>query len=117
MPRCCRFFAPAKREEDADLCRDGGMTDEQRRRSEKAAQPEGRGRFRVSGFVAYSSQDMLLASALPFRQKRSRAAWLSNARGSYMPSSASCRAQSRHPVAVPTAYFVRSFTIVSLCLE
>ena len=40
MPRCCRFFVSPRREEDAYPQR--SVTDEQRRRGEKAAQPGGR---------------------------------------------------------------------------
>src|SRR5438132_13164546 len=39
MPRCCRFFVSPRREEGAYPKR--SITDEQRRRDEKAAQPEG----------------------------------------------------------------------------
>src|SRR6266704_289073 len=40
MPRCCRFFVSPRREERAYPKR--SLTDEQRRRDEKAAQPEGK---------------------------------------------------------------------------
>src|SRR5439155_7615934 len=40
MPRCCRFFVSPTREERAYPKR--SLTDEQRRRDEKAAQPEGK---------------------------------------------------------------------------
>jgi hypothetical protein len=56
------------------------VTDEQHRRGEKAAQPGGRERLGLFGSVAHSSQfalDMLVARALPFSPKRSRAVWLS----------------------------------------
>src|SRR5436189_1142535 len=73
MPRCCRFFVSPRREEDAYPRR--SVTDEQRGRGEKAAQPGGRGRFRLSGGVAFSSQvtaaDMLVARALPSSPKSS----------------------------------------------
>jgi hypothetical protein len=78
MPRCCRFFVSPRREEGAYLRR--SVTDEQRWRGEKAAQPGGRERFELSVSVAHSSQvalDMLVARALPFSPKRSRAVWLS----------------------------------------
>src|SRR5437870_11170894 len=77
MPRCCRFFVSPRREERAYQQR--SVTDEQRRRGGKAAQPGGRGRFGLSGCVSRSSQvaaDMLVARALPSNPNRSRAAWL-----------------------------------------
>src|SRR5947207_11858658 len=80
MARCCRFFVSPRHEEDAYPSRGGGITDEQRRRGEKAAQPGGRGRFRLSGGVAFSSQvtaDMLVVRALPFSPKSSFAIFLS----------------------------------------
>ena len=83
MPRCCRFFVSPRREEGAYPQR--SVTDEQRRRGEKAAQPGGRGCFGLSGGVAHSLQvaaDMLVARALPSSPKRSRAAWLRNSTGS-----------------------------------
>ena len=83
MPRCCRFFVFPRREEGAYLSR--SVTDEQRWRGEKAAQPEGRGRFGLSGGVARSLQvaaDMLVAPALPSNPKRSRATWLRTSTGS-----------------------------------
>jgi hypothetical protein len=40
MPRCCRFFVSPRREEGAYLR--WSVTDEQRWRGEKAAQPAGR---------------------------------------------------------------------------
>jgi hypothetical protein len=70
MPRCCRFFVSPRREEGAYLRR--SVTDEQRWRGEKAAQPGGRGRFRLSGGVARSLQvaaNMLVAPALAFQPK------------------------------------------------
>jgi hypothetical protein len=83
MPRCCRFFVYPRREEGAYLQR--SVTDEQRRRGEKAAQPGGRGRFGLSGRVARFLQvatDMLVARALPSSPKRSRATWLRTSSGS-----------------------------------
>jgi hypothetical protein len=77
MPRCCRFFVAPRSEEDAYPQR--SVTDEQRRRSEKMAQPGGRARFGLSGSVARSSQvtaDMLIARALPCGPNRARAARL-----------------------------------------
>jgi len=77
MPRCCRFFVSPRREEGAYPQR--SVTDEQRRRGEKVAQPEGRARFGLSGGVARSSQvttDMLVARALPSSPKRARVARL-----------------------------------------
>jgi hypothetical protein len=77
MPRCCRFFVTPRREEDTYPQR--SVTDEQRRRGEKMAQPGGRARFGLSGSVARSSQvtaDMLVAHALPSSPNRSRAARL-----------------------------------------
>jgi hypothetical protein len=56
--------------------RSGSVTDEQRSAGKKAAQPFGRERFGAHGGVARFSQvhkDMLLAHALPFAPKRSRA--------------------------------------------
>jgi hypothetical protein len=85
MSRYCRFFASSRREEGAYPSRTGGITDEQRRRGEKAAQPRGRGRFGLSRGVARSSQvtvDMLVAHALPSNPKRSRATWLSTSTAS-----------------------------------
>jgi hypothetical protein len=79
MPRCCRFFVAPRREEDAYPSRSAGITDEQRRRGEKMAQPGGRARFGLSGSVARSSQvtaDMLIARALPSSPNRARAARL-----------------------------------------
>src|SRR6266567_4524926 len=70
MPRCCRFFVSPRREEDAYPQR--SVTDAQRRRSERAAPPGGRGRFGLSGGVASSSQvtsDMLVARAWPSQPK------------------------------------------------
>jgi len=78
IPRCCRFFVSPRREEGAYPTR--SVTDEQRRRGEKAAQPGGRERLGLSGSVAHPSQvasDMLVARALPSSPKRFRAAWLS----------------------------------------
>ena len=78
MPRCCRFFVFPRREECAYPSRDGGISDEQRREGEKAAQPGGRERLGVTGYVARSSQvaaDMLIADALPSTPSHSRAAW------------------------------------------
>jgi len=83
MPRCCRFFISPRREEGAYPQR--SVTDEQRRRGEKAAQPGGRGRFGLSVGVAHSLQvtaDMLVARALPSSPKRSRATWLHTSTGS-----------------------------------
>ncbi len=77
MPRCCRFFVSPRREEDAYPQR--SVTDEQRRRGEKVAQPEGRARFGLSGSVARSSQvtaDMLVARVLLSSPNRARAARL-----------------------------------------
>lgn len=78
MPRCCRFFVATRREEDAYPQR--FVTDEQRRRGEKMAQPGGRARFGLSGRVAHFSQvtaDMVVGRALPSSPNRARAAWLS----------------------------------------
>jgi hypothetical protein len=83
MPRCCRFFVSPRREKGAHLRR--SVTDEQRWRGEKAAQPGGRGRFGLFGGVARSLQvaaDMLVAPALPSSPKRPRATWLSTSSGS-----------------------------------
>jgi hypothetical protein len=83
MPRCRRFFVSPRREEDAYPQR--SVTDEQRGRGEKAAQPGGRERFGPSGGVTRSSQitaDMLVARALPSSPNRSRAAWLGTPTGS-----------------------------------
>ncbi len=81
MPRCCRFFVAARREEDAYPSRSGGITDEQRWRGEKMAQPGGRARFGLSDSVARSSSrhcgtDMLVARALPSSPNRARVARL-----------------------------------------
>jgi hypothetical protein len=56
------------------------VTDEQRRRGEKMAQPGGRARFGLSGSVARSLQvaDMLVIRVLPSSPTRPRATWLSN---------------------------------------
>src|SRR6266498_2122992 len=84
MPRCCRLFAfPAllvgyRPLRVCALLPQRSVTDEQRRKGEKAAQPGGRKRFGVSGCVARSSQvaaDMLVARALPSSSNRFRAAW------------------------------------------
>jgi len=83
MPRCCRFFVSLRREEDAYPQR--SVTDEQRGRGEKAAQPGVRGRFGLSGGVARFLQvaaDMLVARVLPCSPKRSRATWLRTSTGS-----------------------------------
>ena len=83
MARYCRFFVSPRREEGAYLRR--SVTDEQRWRGEKAAQPGGRGRFGLSGGVARSLQvaaDILVAPALPSNPKRSRATWLCTSTGS-----------------------------------
>jgi len=83
MPRCFRFFTSPRREEGAYP--QWSVTDEQRRRSEKSAQREGRWRFRLFGLIACSSQvisDMLVARALPSSPNRSRAAWLGILTGS-----------------------------------
>jgi hypothetical protein len=83
MPRCCPFFVSPRREEGAYRRR--SVTDEQRRRGEKATQPGGRGRFGLAGGVARSLQvtvDMLVARVLPSSPKRSRATWLSTSSGS-----------------------------------
>ena len=85
MPRCCRFFVSPRREEGAYPSRSGGITDEQRRRGEKAAQPGGRWCFGLSGGVAHSLQvaaDMLVPRALPSSPKRSRATLLRTSTGS-----------------------------------
>src|ERR1051326_288438 len=77
MPRCCRFFVSPRREERA--CPQRSVSDEQRRRDEKRAQPRGRAGFGLSG-VACSSQvaaDMLVVRALPLSANRARAARLS----------------------------------------
>ena len=74
MPRCCRFFTSTRREEDAYPSRSGGITDEQRRRGEKATESGGRGRFGLAGGVACSLQvtlDMLVGSRLAFQPKAS----------------------------------------------
>src|SRR4029077_5726478 len=71
MPRCYRFFASPGREEGAYP--QGSVTDEQRWRGRKSAQPGGRGRCGLSGGVARSSQvaaDMLLARSLPSSPQR-----------------------------------------------
>jgi len=78
MPRCCPFFVSPRREEGAYPRM--SVTDEQRRRGEKAMQARGRGRFGPAGGVARSLQvtvDMLVARVLPSSPKRSRATWLS----------------------------------------
>jgi hypothetical protein len=83
IPRCRRFSVSPRCEKGAYLRR--SVTDEQRWRGEKAAQPGGRGRFGLSGGVARSlkvAADMLVAPALPFNPKRSRATWLRNSTGS-----------------------------------
>jgi hypothetical protein len=83
MLRCCRFFVSPRREEGAYLRR--SVTDKQRWRGEKAAQPGGRGRFGLSGGVAHSLQvaaDMLVAPALPSNPKRPCATWLRTSTGS-----------------------------------
>jgi hypothetical protein len=83
MPRCCRFFVPPRREEGAYPQQ--SVTDEQRRRGKKAAQPRGRACFGPSGGVAHSLQvaaDMLVARDLPSSSKRSRATWLNTSSGS-----------------------------------
>src|SRR5881394_1359407 len=83
IPRCCRFFVSPRREEGAYPQR--SVTDKQRRRGEKAAQPGGRKRFGLSGGVARFSQvtaDMLVTRALPSSPKRCRAAWLITSAGS-----------------------------------
>jgi hypothetical protein len=75
MPRCCRFFVSPRREEGAYP--HGSVTDEQRWRGEKAAQPGGRACFGLFGSVSRSSQvaaDMLVARALPSSPNHSRAA-------------------------------------------
>ena len=77
MPRCSRFLVSPRREERADPRR--SVIDEQRRRSEKGAQPGGRERVGPSGSVAHSSQvaaDMHFVRASPSGPTRSRAAWL-----------------------------------------
>jgi len=77
MPRCCRFFVSPRREEDAYPQR--SVTDEQRRRGEKVAQPGGRARFGLSGSIARSLQvsaDMLVARVLLSSPNRARAARL-----------------------------------------
>jgi hypothetical protein len=74
MPRRCRFFVSPRREAGTYLRR--SVTDEQRWRGEKAAQPGGREHFGLSGGVARTLQvaaDMLVAPALPSNPKRSRA--------------------------------------------
>ena len=78
MPRCCPFFVSPRREEGAYPRM--SVTDEQRRRGEKAMQAGGRGRFGPAGGVARSLQvtvDMLVARVLPSSPKRSRATLLS----------------------------------------
>ena len=83
MPGCRRFFVSPRREEGAYPRR--SVTDEQRRRGEKAAQPKGRGRFGLSGGVAHSLQvaaGMLVARALPSSPNRSRATGLRTSSGS-----------------------------------
>jgi len=77
MPRCCRFFVSPRREEGAYPRR--SVTDGQRGRGEKAAQPGRRGRVGLSGSVARSLQvaaDMLVARVLPSSPTRPRATWL-----------------------------------------
>jgi hypothetical protein len=83
IPRCFRFFVSPRREESAYPQR--SVADEQRRRGEKSAQPGGRERFGLSGYVARSSQvaaDMLVVRALLSSPKRSRATWLGTSTGS-----------------------------------
>ena len=83
MARCCRFFVSPRREEDAYLRR--SVTNEQRWRGEKAAQPGGRERLGLSGGVAHSSPvaaDMFVARALPSNPKRPRATRPSTSTGS-----------------------------------
>ncbi len=83
MPRWCRFFVSPRREESA--CPHRSVTDEQRRRGEKAAQPGGRARIGLSGRVPRSSQvtgNMLVARALPSSPNRARVARLSILTGS-----------------------------------
>ena len=78
MSRCCRFFVSRRREEDA--YRQWSVTDEQRRRNGKMAQPGGRERLGPSSGVARSSQvgaNMFVARALPSRPRHSRATCLS----------------------------------------
>jgi hypothetical protein len=85
MPRCCPFFVSPRREEGAYPSGSCRITDEQRRRGEKATQPGGRGRFGLAGGVARSLQvtvDMLVARVLPSSPKRFRATWLSTSSGS-----------------------------------
>ena len=77
MPRCYRFFVSPRHEEDAYQQR--SVTDEQRRRGEKVAQPGGRARFGLSGSIARSLQvtaDMLVARVLLSSPNRARAARL-----------------------------------------
>ena len=83
IPRCYRFFVSPRREESAYPQR--SVTDEQRGRGEKAAQPGGRERLGLFGCVARFSQvaaDMLVVRALPSSPKRCRAAWLGTSTGS-----------------------------------
>ena len=83
ITRCSQFFLSPRREESAYPQR--SVTDKQRVRGEKAAQPGGRERLRLSGSVARSSQvaaDMLVVRALPSSPKRPRAAWLGTSTGS-----------------------------------
>ena len=79
MPRCCRFFVSPRREEDAYQQR--SVTDEQRRRGEKVAQPGGRARFGLSGSIARSLQvtaDMVVARVLlsPAQTALARRGWI-----------------------------------------
>ena len=71
-----RFLTWPRRAEGAYPPRNGGMPDEQRGAGQKAKQPGGRERFVASGGVARSLQTavgMLVARALPYAPKRSRA--------------------------------------------
>jgi hypothetical protein len=83
ITRCSQFFLSPRREESAYPQR--SVTDEQRGRGEKVAQPGGRERVGLSGCVARSSQvaeDMLVVRALLSSPKRSRAASLGTSTGS-----------------------------------
>ena len=80
MPRFCRFFVSPRRDEGAYSKR--SVTDEQHRRDEKAAQPEGQTVLGCLARLLAPSQvaaDMLSARVLPHR---SRAARLSISTGS-----------------------------------
>jgi hypothetical protein len=83
MARCLRFLSSPRRDEGAYPLR--SVTEEQRRRTQKAKQPGGRELFGPSGGVVRSlriSSDLLVALALPSGLKSSRAPWLGSSTGS-----------------------------------